>query len=87
MKRKGIKKALIMILVIICLGFSTFLVDSKRVKAGLKPIFVIQEPDLIKDGGTKIYWGIGYKVIDYHIIGGKKGAVIGSWFLEYDSGW
>ena len=36
-----------------------------------------------KDGGTKVYYGFGYKVIKYNQIEGRKGKVVGTWSLEY----
>lgn len=38
-----------------------------------------------KDGGTKEYMGLGYKVIKYNALQGRKGTVIGSWSLKYDN--
>jgi len=37
------------------------------------------------DGGTKVYYGIGYKVIKYNQIQGRRDKVIGLWTLKYDT--
>lgn len=36
-----------------------------------------------KDGGTKVYYGLGYKVINYNVTEGRKGKIVGSWFMPY----
>ena len=36
------------------------------------------------DGGTKEYYGIGYKVIKYNQIQGRRDLEIGSWSLKYN---
>ncbi len=36
------------------------------------------------DGGTKEYYGLGYKVIKYRVKDGRNITVIGGWTLKYD---
>ena len=36
------------------------------------------------DGGTKEYYGLGYKVIKYNQVQGRRDKVIGSWKLKYN---
>ncbi len=36
------------------------------------------------DGGTKEYYGLGYKVIKYKVKDGRNTTVIGGWTLKYD---
>ena len=36
------------------------------------------------DGGTKIYYGLGYKVIKYHQTQGRRDMEIGNWSLKYN---
>ena len=36
------------------------------------------------DGGTIEYWGLGYKVIDFHTIAGFDDIKIGTWFMDYN---
>lgn len=37
------------------------------------------------DGGSKAYYGIGYKVIKYHQTQGRRDKEIGTWFLKYNA--
>lgn len=36
------------------------------------------------DGGTKEYYGLGYKAIKYRVRNGRDTTVVGSWALKYD---
>lgn len=36
-----------------------------------------------KDGGTKVFTGLGYKVIKYNQLEGRKGITIGFWTMPY----
>lgn len=38
-----------------------------------------------KDGGTKVYLGVGYKIIAYSILEGRQDTVFGSWFMSYSN--
>jgi hypothetical protein len=66
MKKKTKIKILITLLILIGLHFITYSIDSKRVSESKKPIFVVISLPFIKDGGTAIYYGIGYQVIKWH---------------------
>ena len=71
--------------IIVVLGIVFFMVDYNRVKNQEKPIFCIQNPDGgIMDGGTIEYFGLGYKVIDFHTIAGFDNIKIGTWFMDYN---
>ncbi len=60
------------------------MVDYNRVQKQEKPIFCIQNPaEIINDGGTIEYFGLGYKVIDFHTLEGYDDIKIGSWFMDY----
>ena len=37
------------------------------------------------DGGTKEYYGLGYKVIKYNQTQGRRDTVLGTWSLKYDA--
>ena len=37
------------------------------------------------DGGTKEYYGLGYKVIKYHQTQGRRDRELGTWSLKYDA--
>ena len=67
--KKNLKTLFIIIGGIIILCFIFFMADYSRVKQNKKPIFCILKGEL-NDGGTKIYLGLGYKVIDFHTISG-----------------
>lgn len=38
--------------------------------------------DVYKDGGTKVYIGIGYKVIDYNQLDGRKDVVFIPFYID-----
>ena len=38
-----------------------------------------------KDGGSKAYYGLGYKVIKYNQVQGRRDMEIGTWALKYDT--
>ena len=65
--KKSLKIILIVLLVLIFLWGICFLVDYIRAKNNKSPIFCILETTA-NDGGTNIYLGLGYKVIDFHRI-------------------
>lgn len=83
--KKGLKILFIIIGIIIVLGLVFFVVDYNRVQKQEKPIFCIQNPaGIISDGGTIEYFGLGYKVIDFHTLVGYDDVKIGSWFMDYN---
>ena len=71
--------------IIVVLGIVFFVVDYNRVKNQEKPIFCIQNTaGMLADGGTIEYFGLGYKVIDFHTIAGFDNIKIGTWFMDYN---
>ena len=81
------QKIIARLVVILCIGILivTFTVDYNRVKNQKKPIFCIKSPaGAIMDGGTIEYFGLGYKVIDFHTIAGFDDIKIGTWFMDYN---
>jgi hypothetical protein len=48
------------------------------------PFFAIKTKTY-KDGGTKVYYGIGYKVIRYNVTEGKQSTQIGLWSMPYST--
>lgn len=48
------------------------------------PFFAIKTTTY-KDGGTKVYYGLGYKVIKYNQIEGRRDTQIGFWNLPYNT--
>ena len=91
MKGKGDKMkkkiGIVIILIIIgvlLLGMLFFAVDSYRIKNDKPPIFAVKYK-AFKDGGTTMYIGLGYKIIDYNVIDGNDKTYIGSYFMNYDT--
>lgn len=75
----------IIIAIIVILGVIFFILDYNRAQKQEKPIFCIQSPGgIIMDGGTIEYFGLGYKVIDFHTLAGYDDIKIGSWFMKYN---
>lgn len=89
--KKSLKIILIVLLVLIFLWGICFLVDYIRAKNNKSPIFCILETTA-NDGGTNIYLGLGYKVIDFHRIMEYSeenttyydDVKIGSWNMKYE---
>ena len=83
--KKRLKILFIIIGIIIVLGIVFFVVDYNRVQKQEKPIFCIQNPaGIINHGGTIEYFGLGYKVIDFHTLARYDDIKIGSWFMDYN---
>ena len=83
--KKFLKVIGIILGIIVVLGVVFFTVDYNRIQKQEKPIFCIKNPaGIISDGGTIEYFGIGYKVIDFHTLAGYDDIKIGSWFMDYN---
>ena len=83
--KKFLKVIGIILGIIVVLEVVFFTVDYNRVQKQEKPIFCIKNPaGIISDGGTIEYFGIGYKVIDFHTLAGYDDIKIGSWFMDYN---
>lgn len=78
------KKRLRWLLVGLFLYLIVFAVDYRRAQQDQAPIFAITTITY-KDGGTKVYLGLAYKVIRYHVIDGRQDTDFGSWFIEYNN--
>ena len=77
--KKYLKVIGVILGVIVILGIIFFAVDYARVQKQEKPIFCIQNPaGIINDGGTIEYFGLGYKVIDFHTLAGFDDIKIGT---------
>ena len=70
------------ILIILMIMITIDVISVSRYNSG--PYFAIKSATY-KDGGTKVYYGIGYKVIKYHQEQGRRDMAIGSWFMSYDT--
>lgn len=63
---KGFFKFLfVLVFLAVCALGIFFVIDYSRASEGQAPLFCIRE-DSVNDGGTVIYKGVFYKVIDYH---------------------
>lgn len=63
--------------------YNIFTIDYIRAKNNQGPIFSIRT-GILKDGGTKEYFGMGYKVIKFNRLGGYNKVKIGPWFMDYN---
>ena len=83
--KKWLKVIGLILGIIALLGIIFFVIDYNRVKNQEKPIFCIQNPSgIINDGGTIEYFGLGYKVIDFHTLAGFDDIKIGTWLMDYN---
>lgn len=83
--KKTIKVIIVTIAIIVLLALIFFVVDYNRVQKQERPIFCIQNPaGIINDGGTIEYFGLGYKVIDFHTLAGFDDIKIGTWLMDYN---
>ena len=85
---KKIKIVLIIVAIIAVIWSIIFSIDYSRVKINKLPIFCIEAAH-VADGGTTIYTGLGYKVINYNVKKYSdgiiyKGIFIGTWFMKYE---
>ena len=81
---KTTKTTVVCLTVIILIVLLLLAIDCFRIANNEKPIFCLSFGQYL-DGGTREYYGLGYKIIDYNILDGYKGFKIGTWFLKYDS--
>ena len=82
---KLISRILNIIFIIIMVSLVLVAIDVIAVgKYNVGPFFAIKGKTY-KDGGTKVYYGLGYKVIKYHQTQGRRDMEIGSWSLKYNS--
>lgn len=72
---------LFVIIIIALLMITTDIICISKYNIG--PFFAIPT-HTYKDGGTKEYYGLGYKVIKYHQVQGRKDTEIGLWSLKYN---
>ena len=85
MKKNTWKRIINVVFSIIVIIIIMITVDYIRVtKYGYTPLFAIKTLEL-KDGGTKEYTGLGYKVIDYNEIKGRRDIEIGLWGIKRNS--
>ena len=87
-EKKSHKKLFIIlgiILVLILVPAAMIITDVIRVtKHKQTPLFAVVTK-IHKDGGTKEYTGLGYKVIKYNQKQGRRDIEIGTWNLKYNN--
>lgn len=82
MKNKKIKTLIISLLIIITIILIFFAIDVYRLTIHKEPIFCINTITY-RDGGSKEYLGIGYKIIKYNS-NNRQDFEVGTWFLKYN---
>ena len=75
------KRKFTVVFLVILIPISICLVDYSRALHDSPPIFAFRT-HLYKDGGTSVYVGFCYKVIDYNKIDGRKDVVFKSIFIS-----
>ena len=84
-QEKKIKKiSTIVMIVILVIGILVTTDILLITKAGVGPFLAIRTK-VYDDGGTKEYYGLGYKVIKYNQKVGRRDTVIGSWGIKYNT--
>ena len=79
--KKGLKIGIMVLVVIMGCGIIFGSVDKKRALDKKRPIFVVRTA-IYKDGGSKEYMGLGYKVIAFNTLCGYKEVKFGSWQMN-----
>lgn len=74
----------IILICVVILFIAVLITDICMLENDQKPIFCIQT-GAYSDGGTIVYLGFGYKIIDYNKLDGYDGYKIGTWFIQYDN--
>ncbi|MBO5120261.1 MAG: hypothetical protein J6C28_01065 [Bacilli bacterium] len=81
-KFMSIFNVMFILIMIIMLIISVDVICITRYNIG--PFFAINTKTY-KDGGTKEYYGLGYKVIKYSEIAGRRDTQIGFWNMKYST--
>lgn len=79
--KKGLKIGITVFVVIMGCGIIFGSIDKKRALENKRPIFAVRTA-IYKDGGSKDYMGLGYKVIVFNILCGYKEVKFGSWQMN-----
>ena len=75
----------IILLIILFLLALFIIIDIVAVTKFDKGPFFAIPVKTYEDGGTKEYYGLGYKVIKYHQVQGRRDKELGLWTLEYNT--
>lgn len=74
----------IILICIVVLFAVALITDICMLENEQKPIFCVKTGTYL-DGGTTVYLGFGYKIMDYNKLDGYDGYKIGTWFMQYDN--
>lgn len=79
----NVKKIINIVFIVVMAILTIITIDLVCVlKFNVGPFFAVRT-NVYKDGGTKVYYGIGYKVIKYNQFEGKQGTKVGLWTMPY----
>ena len=84
-REKRIKRIINIVFAIIIVLLILITIDVVCVAKYDKGPFFAIPTYTYQDGGTKEYYGIGYKVIKYNQIQGRRDRQLGTWSLKYDT--
>ena len=82
-KNYNTKRIINVLFVIVMLLICLVVIDIVSVSKYNKGPFFAINTKTYGDGGTKEYYGLGYKVIKYHQIQGRRDSEVGLWNLKY----
>ncbi|NLL02084.1 MAG: hypothetical protein GX265_03580, partial [Mollicutes bacterium] len=82
MKKKNIILGIFLTILLLSIVFRY--VDFSRIRHNKKPLFVVLVKKY-KDGGSKEYLGLGYKVIRCHNLSGNNSQNIGFYTMKVDN--
>ena len=83
MSRKTVRNLFVIVIIAVVLLSTMIIADFNYVLQKQKPVFCFIQ-NSYEDGGTIEYIGLGYKIIDYNAIYGRKDIVLGSIFKQYE---
>ncbi|HHT38120.1 MAG TPA: hypothetical protein GXZ95_01740 [Mollicutes bacterium] len=81
--KKRVKIMLVFLATIVVLGVIFGIVDYNRAKQNKAPLFAIRV-NAYYDGGSKEYYGLGYKVIECNTLSGDDSIHIGFYNIKVD---
>lgn len=81
--KKIIKLIIAIIFALAVIGGITFLVDCSSIRSEKEPVFA-RMTKALNDGGTVIYTGLGYKIINFNMLNGYDEVKVGTWFMKYE---
>ena len=73
---------LISVIVLTTLGIILYSIDKARIENGMAPLYCVASENVYRDGGSREYYGLGYKVIKFNKLNGYNETKIGSWFMD-----